>query len=348
MTQEFRVFWYYTIGKYLYQMPPILTLFVTNRCNGRCLHCFYWQNLALKKTDLAIGDLRKLSQDLGHLELLLLSGGEPFLRDDLAQVCKVFFDSNGLRTVSIPTNGLLPKKIIRETEKILKACPGLRVTVPLSLDGTKKVHDQIRGVKGAFEKVQGTSRRLVELAKQYPNLRVRLTATVFNLNYENLFKLIDQLPQLFPNSEDFWDLSLNFLRGETRQPGLSLPSVKKLERLFAYKLKKFKGKRSWTGALLEKVVFKATVKTLKEKKQVVPCEAGRLLGVVYEDGSVGHCELLPTLGNLKREGFDQVWSSKKAKMARKEIVNKACFCTHGCNLFPSLIAHPLIWLGLVF
>lgn len=347
MREELRAFCRYTLGKYFAKKPAILTLFVTNLCNARCQHCFYWQNLEKEKKELSLAELERLSRDLGHLELLLISGGEPFLRKDLSKIIEIFWRNNGLKTVSLVTNGLLPEKITKEVEKILKISPHLLVIVPISLDGTKEIHDQIRGVKGAFEKVQETSRQLFKLKKKYQNLRIRFTATVFNLNYQNLFKLIDQMPRLFPESEECWALSLNLVRGKPRNPDLKLPPVAKLKKLFAYKTEKFKEKRSWATKLFERIIFAAQMKILEEKKQIVPCEAGRLLTVVYEDWAVGHCELLPPIGSLKEKSFKEIWQSKKAKELREKIIKKKCFCTHECALFPSLIAYPFGWFKLI-
>lgn len=347
MKEELRAFWHYTIGKFFSRTPPILTLFLTNQCNARCRHCFYWQNLEKEKKELSLKEIEALSRDLGYLELLLVSGGEPFLRDDLDKIVEIFWRNNCLKTISLVTNGLLSEKIAKEVEKILKISPYLLVIVPLSLDGTKEIHDQIRGVKGSFEKVQETYRRLLKLKKKYPNLRIRFNATVFNLNYENLFQLIDQMPQLFPETPAIWNLSLSLIRGKPADPKLRLPEISKLKKLFAYKRRKFKEEKSWTTRLFERIIFSAQMKILDEKKQVVPCEAGRLMTVVYEDGSVGHCELLPPIGNLKEKSFKKIWQSKKAKELRRKIVKKNCFCTHECNLFSSLIAHPLGWFKLI-
>lgn len=347
MEEEIRAFWHYTLGKYFCQTPPILTLFVTNQCNARCQHCFYWKNLAEEKKEPSLKEIEKLSQDLGSLELLLFSGGEPFLRKDLAKIVKIFWRNNRLKTVSVVTNGLLPESIEKQVEEMLKISPRLLVNVPLSLDGTQEIHDKYRGVKGAFKKAQETYRRLFRLKKRYSNLRIRLVATVSNFNYQNLFKLIDQMPKLFPKSPEVWVFSLNLLRGDPRNPEIKLPSVDKVKKLFIYKNKKFKETRSWTTRILEKIIIAAQIKILEEKKQIVPCEAGRLMAVVYENGLVGHCELLPPVGSLRKKDFRQIWQSKKAKALRRKIVKKKCFCTHQCNLFPSLIAHPFGWFKLI-
>jgi len=342
MKESIRTFWYYTLGKYFCQRPPVLTLFVTNRCNARCQHCFYWQSLdKKKKAEISLDVIKKLSLDLNHLELLMISGGEPFLRDDLVEIVKIFWQNNSLKTASLASNFLLPQKTAELLEKIVKISPKLQVIVCPSLDGTEKVHDKIRGVKGAFDKFMQTYQRLTVLQKKYKNLRLRPNGVVFNLNCKDLFKLIDQMPKLFAES---WLFSLSLIRGERRNHDLKLPEQNKLKKLFAYKFKKFKGERSLPSRFLEKIIFNIQLKILQGKKQLVPCEAGRLMATVFEDGSVSFCELLGKIGNLKEKSFAEIWQSKKAKTLRKKVVKGECFCTHECMLCPSLIAHPLSFL----
>lgn len=345
MREELKAFWHYTVGKFHYQTPPILTLLVTARCNARCQHCFYWQKIDQKsKTELSLEEIERLSQELGHLEVLLIGGGEPFLRQDLVDIIRLFFENNQLGSVSIATNGLLPEKIENEVKRMLQISTKLLIIVCPSIDGTEKVHDQIRGIKGAFLKATETYRRLRNLQKKYKNLRVRPNVAVFDTNKDNLYRLIDQVPSLFP---DNYLLGLSLLRGEPRKKNLRLPSLDELKKLFDYKTKKLRGERSWSSRLLERVIFATQVETLARRKQVVPCESGRLLGVVFENGDVGFCELLPPIGNLKEKNFKQIWQSKKAKELREKIIKKKCFCTHECALFPSLLAHPLVWLRLI-
>ena len=121
--------------------PPFLTLFVTSKCNLRCLHCFNWKSLN-KKDDLALEEIKKLSLQLEDLDSLLISGGEPFLRDDLPKIVEFFYKNNKLNTLTIPTNGFLTEKIHSQIQKILKIAEGKTVWLNFSLDGTEKMHDQ--------------------------------------------------------------------------------------------------------------------------------------------------------------------------------------------------------------
>jgi len=76
--------------------PPFLIVFINSLCNQACEHCFYWRNLN-RPDDLTFEELQRLSADLGRIENLSLSGGEPFLRKEFAEICRMFIRNNGVR-----------------------------------------------------------------------------------------------------------------------------------------------------------------------------------------------------------------------------------------------------------
>ena len=59
--------------------PPFLILFINSICNLECEHCFYWKELN-SRDDLSKDEVFALSDSLGPIENLNLSGGEPFIR----------------------------------------------------------------------------------------------------------------------------------------------------------------------------------------------------------------------------------------------------------------------------
>ena len=66
------------------QTPPFLIVFMNSICNLTCEHCFYWKNLN-QRDDLTFEEFEALSRELGSFENLNLSGGEPFMRKELAE-----------------------------------------------------------------------------------------------------------------------------------------------------------------------------------------------------------------------------------------------------------------------
>src|SRR5262249_49018779 len=99
--------------------PPFLILFINSICNMKCDHCFYWSNLN-RRDDLTKDEIIALSRSLGQIENLNLSGGEPFLRKDFAEICLQFVTQNQVRQIYVPTNGWYTDKTIEQISAILK------------------------------------------------------------------------------------------------------------------------------------------------------------------------------------------------------------------------------------
>jgi len=327
----------YSLFKHWFDTPRVLTLFVTSRCNARCRHCFYWKSLN-QKQDLTLKEIERLSNSLGKLDKLLISGGEPFLRHDLPEICQIFFDNNSLGMINIPTNGLRPLLIRDQLMHILERAEGRSVRISLSLDGTEAVHDENRGVPGGFMKVIETYKLVKSLQEDFSNLSIGIATCVTNQNYKDLFRLYGQLPNLLPDA----DLPrLTLLRGDHYDKHLRLPSEKELLKLYRHK----EANAHFNDPFLWRFAGWANLATglesIRRGTQAVPCEAGRILAVVDHQGEVRLCELLPPIGNIREKDFVEIWSSQSAKLGRRKIVEKRCHCTHECNVFESLIANPI-------
>ena len=93
--------------------PPFLIFFINSLCNMKCEHCFYWQQLN-QKTDLTFEEIVALSEELGPIENLNLSGGEPFLRKEFAAICRQFITKNGVREIYVPSNGYFTERTRRD------------------------------------------------------------------------------------------------------------------------------------------------------------------------------------------------------------------------------------------
>ncbi|MCX7765230.1 MAG: radical SAM protein [Candidatus Sumerlaeia bacterium] len=125
----------------------------TTGCNLECQHC---RRLEISKTlsqnDLTTEEAKILIQSLTEFNkpVLVLSGGEPLLRDDIFELSN-FAATHGL-TVALATNGTLINSTVAEK---IKASGIQRVAV--SLDGaTPEINDSFRGIKGAFDRaIQG-------------------------------------------------------------------------------------------------------------------------------------------------------------------------------------------------
>ena len=109
-----------TLQSYIRQPgPTFLILFINSTCNMRCEHCFYWSSLN-KRDDLTRDEIFALSASLGPLETLNLSGGEPFLREEFAEICRRFVQRNGVRQIYVPTHASFTERTVAAITDVLR------------------------------------------------------------------------------------------------------------------------------------------------------------------------------------------------------------------------------------
>ena len=103
-----------------------VVFFVTSICNEKCRHCFYWEELN-QKGDLTFEQIRRISETMPAISDLWLSGGEPFMRKELAEILELFYRNNDIRWVNLPTNGLFAERAHRCLDRVLTNCPELHI-----------------------------------------------------------------------------------------------------------------------------------------------------------------------------------------------------------------------------
>jgi Fe-coproporphyrin III synthase len=155
---------------------------IINVCNLHCSHCYWWKTRRNELDELSIKDWRKIIQDTfkkHHVYVVTLVGGEPMMRQD---IIKVFCDEMP-RRVCVVTNGTYP--LIRFDNLYFYW---------ISLDGTEKVHDSIRG-EGAYAK---TKKNILDYIKG-PNRNgkpawkdIWITMTINSLNNNTIDDLVNE------------------------------------------------------------------------------------------------------------------------------------------------------------
>ncbi len=330
------------------ELPIFLILLITSRCNARCKFCFFKDKLNQGIDELALAEYEKLSLSLGKLVNIIISGGEPFLREDLPEICQIFSINNSVEDIAIPTNGLLPKKIYDVTQKILNLCNS-NIMISLSLDGTREVHDKIRDVKGNFDNVLKCYHSLIELKKSFPSFRVHVTTVISKENYHNLNDLIAFVRKNMP---DLNGHNFELVRGEKSGFSELLPSFDEClkfqdtyEKIIEENTNHFHSSRfkSKLTNVVQKYKFELCLRILQQQRQTIPCYAGNIIGVVNEDGDVFLCELRNKVGNIRETDFHKAWHSDEANSQRKKIKERSCYCTHTCFQGKNVIYNPWLY-----
>jgi MoaA/NifB/PqqE/SkfB family radical SAM enzyme len=303
----------------------------------KCEHCFYWRSLN-GKDDLTKEDLFDLSRSLGKVENLNLSGGEPFIRKDFAEICRQFIQNNGVRQIYVPTNGYFTEWTIKAITDTLKETSLDLFVVELSLDGMPEFHDTFRVAKDAFKKAMQTYDALAELQAQDPRLRIHAISTATDRNMDEIRNLTTYLFDRCPKMDHH---NLAIIRGDRKDPTLTGPSLQQYEDLYRYIRQLWAPREEGRyGAIVEPMLQDTKVRTINSETQVVPCRAGVLSAVVYANGDVSVCEIHEPLGNLREKSFSEIWNSPEAMELRESIARKDCWCTTEVFMWQSIVFQP--------
>jgi len=287
---------------------------------------------------LSLDELVALSRSLGKIENLNLSGGEPFLRKEFAEICTQFIHHNGVRQIYVPTNGYFTERTIAAISKVLENKDLELFVVEISLDGMPEFHDTFRVAKNAFHKAMETYDALEKLQQKDGRLRIHSISTATDRNMDEIKQLTTYLFDRCPKMDHH---NLAIIRGNRKDPTLHGPSLQQYVDLYEYI------RRLWLpreegryGAIVEPLLQHVKVETIRKQTQVVPCRAGVLSAVVYANGDVGVCEIHEPLGNLRQNSFWEIWGSESASKLREQIACKECWCTTEVFMWQSIVFQP--------
>lgn len=342
------------VGSIFWKQTPVqLTFFLTRQCNARCPFCFYLSQEKNNENDdpeLSLAEVEKMASSLGNLLWLAFSGGEIFLRDDLVEVVKVFYERNKPAIILLPTNGLLPDVIYRKTAAVLESCPNSVVTVKLSLDGIGTLHDSLRGVAGAFQQTLATYELLAGLVKQYDNFELGINTVFCSANQDKMGEIVDYVNRL----DAIKTHTVSLIRGDVRARDLKEVDLRKYRETITMMEANLKSKQAsmyrFRGggikAAQDIVQRRLIHRTQMERKQVVPCYAGQLTAVVTETGNVYPCESFAgKLGNVRESEYDlqQILHSRKSAPVLAAIKRKECYCSHECYMMMNILFNSRLY-----
>ena len=329
--------------------PTSMTFSVTFNCNSRCVQCFIWKRYLkqplLKNNELKLSEFEDIFNSIGpSLSLVTISGGEPFLRQDLPRIITALDEACHPKIIHIPTNALLSHIIEKSTKQILElVSKNCLIIVCLSIDGIGYEHDKLRGVNRSFEKVIETYNRLKKLQNEHRNLQIRAHGVISRFNVKS-----------FPKTYEFVTRELGIDMGsEIAERRVELfnmdsditPDHKDYLKTATAMLNIMRQEQSRGVQLAYRsLYYKLTAQTFIKKKQVIPCYAGFNSCHISPYGEVWPCCILAdtmSMGNLRSNDydFDKVWFSKRAEGVRKYIKQGSCYCplcnAYGTNVLSS-------------
>lgn len=302
-------------------------LAVTYRCNCKCVMCDTWKNPSPKDREITPRDLEKLPR----LVRLNVTGGEPFIREDLDQILAVVKKKAG--RVVISSNGLL-------TERILNVMGRHRgVGIRLSFDGRGGTHDAIRGVSGIHNRALETLRGLKSMGVKDLGIAV----TISDKNAPELVPLyrlaqregVELATSILHNAYYFHKMD-----NAIHDRGMVEANIDGLIRAYLAS----SSPKDWFRAYFTR----GLAEHLHGRQRSLKCSMARDSFFVDPFGFVRPCNVMDfPFGNLKDEEFDSIWEGPRAKEARERVAD----CRENCWMIGS-VGHlmrrkpcaPLSWI----
>jgi len=342
----------YHLSGFLYTPKPRSVQFpVNDRCDARCIMCNRWRKKGGKEIDIA--KIREVFSNslFSKVEEVNLHGGEPTLREDLAEICRIIQDScPKLKRVWISTNGLNTKRIERRVREVLDVVDFDRIdvlSVNVSIDGLEETHDRIRGVKGGFKGAVETIKMLKRLQMNYP-LQPSMGTVIQPLNLHEVDKLealaedlgvpILFQPLMFDTFFNIDDASL------LKFTAADLEDYRELIR------RKFSNGFSATS-----FYWHDFLAMMDGARRSTPCAFDRYVFSLYPTGEVLPCsrEDWILFGNVYEKPVDEIWFSREAKKIRQRMRREVCprcssYCMTEYSIKKEFFAYLRYCLGKVF
>lgn len=280
------------MGSYV---PKLISWNLTLRCNLRCAHCYIDAREKASKKELSTDEGKLLIDQIAEVSrpIIVLSGGEPLLRDDVFELAR-YGTERGLR-MSMGTNGTL---ITDQTARKLKSA-GIK-KVAISLDSsTPERHDEFRGVKGSWRRaIKG-----IEACKRN-NIDVQINTTITQQNCDDVEDMILLAEKL--GASAFHPF---FLVPTGRGRKIEDISPVMYEKMIRDVLKKgTKYNLNVRPTCAPQFMRIAEQMGLELKHQVRGCIAGLSYCRIYPTGEVTPCPYLPIkLGNIRERTFKEIW-----------------------------------------
>ncbi len=278
---------------------------ITERCNWRCKHCY--REYKFIKEEMSWKELKNvLNQYIETCEIMnikrrrvTIAGGEPFLRKkELFRILKI------LRRENIPSGILTNGSLI--TRAIAKKLRKLRTWIQVSLEGTKKVNDEIRG-KGTYEKILNAIKTLAE-----EHVPVSVSFTSHKKNMEEFFKLAEIVGEI--GATLLWTDRLvpigmgSQLREYVIPPQELKEYYYRIVRLFDEKRKKGEKPAIGVRRTLFCLIFEEHQEIKAPPFRFETCPAGSNIVIIMPNGDVYPCRRLPIkVGNVREEHLIEIW-----------------------------------------
>ena len=304
------------------------TVIVTYRCNAKCTMCNRYKVPSKPEEEISLETIRKLPE----MYFTNITGGEPFIRDDLKDIVRELYKKSD--RIVISTNGFFTDKIV----DLCKEFP--QIGIRISIEGLEQTNNEIRGLEDGYNRGYTTLKKLVDMGMQ----DVGFGMTVQDRNAADLvplYNISDELGMEFAtaslHNSFYFVESHNIIKDR-------LMVAQNFEDLIN-RLLESNSPKKWFRAYFNH----GLINYIFSQKRLLPCDMSFDTYFIDPYGDVMPCngtKEKQVMGNLNEQSWDELWNSEQAEKVRKLVRN----CDRNCWMIGSVspamhkyIYKPALW-----
>ena len=290
------------------------TVIVTYRCNAKCTMCNRYKVPSKPEEEISIETIKKLPE----MYFTNITGGEPFIRDDLKDIVRELLKKSD--RIVISTNGFFTDRIV----ELCKEFP--QVGIRISIEGLEKTNNEIRGLDDGFNRGYTTLKKLVDMGMK----DIGFGMTVQDRNAADLvplYNISDELGMEFATAS----LHNSFYFVESNNIIKDRLTVAQNFEDLVNRLLDSNSPKKWFRAYFNH----GLINYIFSQKRLLPCDMSFDTFFIDPYGDVMPCngtKEKQVMGNLNRQSWEELWNSEQAEKVRSFVRN----CDRNCWMIGSV------------
>ncbi len=290
------------------------TVIVTYRCNAKCTMCNRYKVPSKPEEEISIETIKKLPE----MYFTNITGGEPFIRDDLKDIVRELLKKSD--RIVISTNGFFTDRIV----ELCKEFP--QVGIRISIEGLEKTNNEIRGLDDGFNRGYTTLKKLVDMGMK----DVGFGMTVQDRNAADLvplYNISDELGMEFATASlhnSFYFVESNNIIKDRLMVAQNFEDL-------VNRLLDSNSPKKWFRAYFNH----GLINYIFSQKRLLPCDMSFDTFFIDPYGDVMPCngtKEKQVMGNLNRQSWEELWNSEQAEKVRSFVRN----CDRNCWMIGSV------------
>ena len=311
--------------------PTDASIILTYRCPMRCQMCNIWKYPTNRSEEIQAKDLTSLPK----LKFINLTGGEPFIREDLDTIVEECY--NHTDRIVISTSGWFEDRVI----ELAKKFPNIGIRI--SIEGLSEKNDELRGHDGGFDK---GLRTLLSLKKMGVK-DIGFGCTVSNHNSKDMLSLYQLSLSMGMEFATAAFHNSYYFHKEDNLISNKEEVCNDFRQLIEWQLKE-RNPKSWFRAWFNM----GLINYIEGGRRMLPCEAGSANFFIDPWGEVYPCNGMEdkfwklSMGNIHQHSFNEIWESEQAAIVREKVRNcpKNCWMVGTASpVMHKYIKYPLKW-----